>query len=162
MILTFLLYCICLSLAYLLELSFCYKNKQAQTLRHTKQIFLLLILILPHKQQTWWICEYVQVFTMWPVTSLVCKLEQQPPWREVYPSVMPNPHLKVFFLWLRKAQRASDRGRGCNFFSRVAPTTQLLSNEPREKETDLENINVTWFVKSIFNLLVIDVILITS
>ncbi len=47
--------------------------------------------------------------------------------------VMPNPHWNLLFLWLRKVQRASDRGRGCSFFSSVAPTTQLLSIEPTER-----------------------------
>uniref|UniRef100_A0A0E9VHI4 Uncharacterized protein n=1 Tax=Anguilla anguilla TaxID=7936 RepID=A0A0E9VHI4_ANGAN len=43
---------------------------------------------------------------------------------------MPKPHWNLFLRWLRKAPRASERGRGISFFSRVAPTAQLLSKEP--------------------------------
>lgn len=59
------------------------------------------------------------------------------PW-PFYPMVMPKPHWNLFLRWLRKAPKASDRGRGTSFFSSVAPTTQLLSKEPEEQEKDRE------------------------
>lgn len=46
--------------------------------------------------------------------------------------VIPKPHWNLFLRWLRKAPKARVRGSGTSFFSRVAPTTQLLSTVPME------------------------------
>jgi len=66
---------------------------------------------------------------------------------------MPNPHWNWFFLWLRKAQRARDRGRGSSFFSSVAPTTQLLSKEPTDSERFCKSRFITYFVTMNFFLI---------
>lgn len=45
-----------------------------------------------------------------------------------------NPHWNLFLRWLRKEHSTNDSGRGSSFFSRFAPTTQLLSIEPGGRE----------------------------
>ncbi len=73
-------------------------------------------------------CLFALVQAWWRV--VIC---WESPW-PFYPMVMPKPHWNLFLRWLRKAPKASDRGRGTSFFSNVAPTTQLLSKEPEEQE----------------------------
>ncbi len=77
-------------------------------------------------------CLFALVQAWWRV--VIC---WESPW-PFYPMVMPKPHWNLFLRWLRKAPKASDRGRGTSFFSNVAPTTQLLSKEPEEQENDRE------------------------
>lgn len=90
-------------------------------------------------------CLFAPVQAWWRVLSVEILELPQP----FYPMVTPKPHWNLFLRWLRKAPKASDRGRGSSFFSSVAPTTQLLSKEPEEQEDREAFDGLTFEIKEI-------------